>query len=79
MYRMSPTPEEGFENEIPFLAYSDRAGLGEGGKEGKKEDQPDEREQILDAIGSNYYWQKISIMLHCCVQSGESTSSTAVL
>ena len=53
---MTPKSEEGLENEVnPFLAYSDRAGLREVGNEGKKETQLDEREQILDAIGSNYY------------------------
>ena len=52
---MTPKPEEGLENEVnPFLAYSDsRAGLREDDNEGKKEEQLDEKEQILDAIGSN--------------------------
>ena len=51
---MSPKPDEGLENEVnPFLAYSDSAGLREDGNKGNKETQLDEKEQILDAIGSN--------------------------
>ena len=72
---MTPKSEENEAN--PFLAYSDRAGLGEDGNEGKKEHQLDEKEQILDAIGSNYLPEKVIKMLICCVQSGASTSSTA--
>ena len=71
---MSPKPDEGLENEVnPFLAYSDQAGVEE-----KKEDKLDEKEQILDAIGSNYliFSAESCKMLICCVQSGESTSST---
>ena len=61
---MTPKPEEGLENEVnPFLAYSDRAGLREVGNEAKKENQHEEKEQILDAIGSNYLWQKVFKML----------------
>ena len=54
---MTPKSEEGLENEVnPFLAYSDRAGLRELGNEAKKENQVEEKEQIRDAIGSNYYY-----------------------
>ena len=50
MSRMTPKPEEGLDNEVnPFLAYSDEAE-----QERKKDHQVEEREQILEAIGSNY-------------------------
>ena len=64
---MTPKHEEGLENEVnPFLAYSDQSGL-----ERKKEDQLDEKEQILEAIGSNYFlsWSRnlLNVDLLCSV------------